>query len=100
MCEVTAISITTHFASLPDPRRACNALTHNLVDVFVIALCATICGAENFTEIAEFGRSKLGWLRDRLGLELKDGIPSHDTFGRIFSMLDPEAFASCFARWT
>jgi predicted transposase YbfD/YdcC len=85
---------------MPDPRGHSNALRHSLHDILVIGLCATLCGAETFVEMEGFGNSKLDWLRERLGLELPSGIPSHDTFGRIFSRLNPEAFATCFRAWT
>lgn len=94
------MSITLHFADLRDPRSPSNALRHSLHDILVVALCATLCGAETFTEMEEFGCAKLSWLRERLGLHLSWGIPSHDTFGRVFAALAPEEFAACFQRWT
>ena len=94
------MSITLHFADLRDPRSPSNALRHSLHDILVVALCATLCGAETFTEMEEFGCAKLSWLRERLGLRLSWGIPSHDTFGRVFAALAPEEFAACFQRWT
>lgn len=75
-------------------------MRHSLHDILVIALCATLCGAESFTEFEEFGLSKQRWLQERLGLSLLSGIPSHDTFGRLFSRLEAEAFATCFRTWT
>jgi hypothetical protein len=63
-----------------------------------IALCAVLCGAESFTEIAQWGRSKQEWLKTLLPLD--GGIPSHDTFGRLFARLDRQAFAYCFQQWT
>jgi len=91
--------VAEHFADLPDPRVE-RARRHALLDILVVALCAMICGADTFVDIARFGRAKRGWLRERLGLELPHGIPSHDTFGRVFAHLDPDAFGQCFQAWT
>ena len=63
----------------------------------MIALCAVLCGADNWVEIEEFGKAQREWF-DRF-LKLPNGIPSHDTFGRVFGMLDPEQFATCFSQW-
>jgi predicted transposase YbfD/YdcC len=95
----TAARFTTHFAALPDPRVQ-RTRRHQLLDILVIALCATICGADDFVAMSDWGRIKKDWLQQRLGLELKNGIPSHDTFGRMFARLDPNAFAQCFVAWT
>ena len=65
--------------------------------MIVIAICAVICGAEEWTSIAAFGRAKEEWLRKFLALD--NGIPSHDTFGRVFSLLAPQAFEECFRAW-
>ena len=71
---------------------------HKLLDIIAIAICATICGADSWVHIEMFGRSKEEWFRTFL--ELPGGIPSHDTFGEVFSRLDPEQFQSCFMDWT
>lgn len=92
--------ISTYFADLPDPRRNNGQLQHALLDIVTIALCAMLSGAETFIEMEEFGRAKQEWLRERLGLCLGNGIPSHDTFGRLFAALEPTAFARCFEQWT
>jgi predicted transposase YbfD/YdcC len=92
-------TLLEHFAVLPDPRVA-RTQRHMLLDILVIALCALICGADDFVAIARFGQAKEVWLRERLELELPSGIPSHDTFGRVFAHLDPEAFGHCFLAWT
>ena len=84
------------FDDLPDPRRGPNAI-HLLSDMIVIAVMAVICGAEGWTEVALFGRSKHKWLSTFL--TLPGGIPSHDTFDRVFALLDPEAFERCFRAW-
>ncbi len=95
----TVAHFTTHFALLPDPRVE-RTKRHQLIDILVIALCATLCGADDFVAITDWGRAKRNWLQERLGLELKNGIPRHDTFGRVFARLDPPAFAPCFVAWT
>ena len=83
------------FRRLPDPR-ADNA-RHELLEVLFIALAATLCGAEGPSELATFGQSKEGLLR--LVLQLQHGVPSHDTFSRVFRLLDPQAFEAAFRRF-
>src|ERR1700716_3042809 len=83
------------FRRLPDPRAA-NA-RHDLLEVLVIALAAVLCGAETCSDMAEFGQAKEGLLR--LFLRLEHGIPSHDTFSRVFRLLKPEAFEAAFRRF-
>ena len=90
-------SFAQHFASLPDPRVE-RTRHHALIDILTIALCAVICGADGFVEMEAWGRARELWLRERL--ELSGGIPSHDTFNRLFARLDPDAFARCFLSWT
>lgn len=85
------------FDDLPDPRRGPNTI-HLLSDMIVIAVMAVICGAEGWTEVELFGRSKHKWLSTFLALP--GGIPSHDTFDRVFALLDPGAFERCFLAWT
>ena len=84
------------FAEIKDPRMD-RTKRHSLTDVLTIAICAVICGAEGWTHVALFGRSKIKWFKTFL--DLPNGIPSHDTFGRIFSKLDPMAFEECFLKW-
>jgi predicted transposase YbfD/YdcC len=87
-----------HFRVLPDPRKADhNRLRHELLSIIIIAILAVICGADSWVEIAEFGRKKEQWLKKFL--TLKHGTPSHDTFGYVFSILDPNAFEYCFNTW-
>ena len=71
--------------------------THPLLNILVIALCGVLCGANSWTEIEVFGNAKRAWFAKFLALE--GGIPSHDTFGRVFGMLDPEQFEHCFTSW-
>ena len=68
-----------------------------MLDIIAIAVAAAICGADDWVSIAAFGRAKEGWLRTFL--DLPNGIPAHDTFGRVFSLLAPEAFEQCFRDW-
>jgi predicted transposase YbfD/YdcC len=94
--DVTAASgFLRFFSDLPDPR-GMNKI-HKLHDLIVIAVMAVICGADGWAQVALFGRSKQKWFSTFL--ELPNGIPSHDTFGRIFSRLDPDAFERCFLAW-
>ena len=78
-----------YFGAVPDPRID-RTKQHMLLDILVIALCAVICGAEGWEDMEAFGRAKEAFLREHLGLELPAGIPSHDTFRRVFARLDPD----------
>lgn len=89
-------TIATHFSELKDPRRVC-LNDHPLINIITIALCAIIAGAETWTDVASFGENKQVWLSRFLDLE--QGIPSHDTFGRVFARLDPEQFRASFLSW-
>jgi len=91
------IDLRAHFAVLSDPRVA-RTKKHLLSDILFIAICTIACDGEGFTDMEVFGRAKEEWLRKYL--ELPGGIPSHDTFGRVFSIIDPEAFTECFVNWT
>jgi len=96
--EPRRLDIAHHFADVPDPRHPAFRQHHLLGDILVIALSAVLAGARSWEAIAEFGRSKEQWLRE-LGLELPHGIPSHDTFNRVFADLDPAAFQASFTSW-
>jgi predicted transposase YbfD/YdcC len=84
------------FSALQDPRVERTKL-HQLLDIVTIAVCAAICGADDWTEIELFGESKLDFFRSFL--PLPNGIPSHDTFNRVFARLNPEQFRECFLGW-
>jgi predicted transposase YbfD/YdcC len=89
-------SIIEHFATLPDPRID-RRRQHKLVDIIVIVICAVICGADDWVAIENFGNPKRQWFKRFL--ELPNGIPSHDTFGRVFSLIKPEEFQDRFMNW-
>jgi predicted transposase YbfD/YdcC len=89
-------AIVAHFAAVPDPRVR-RTRRHELSTILVITLCAVICGADDWVSIAHFGHAKRKWFRTFLSLP--HGLPSHDTFGRVFAALDPEAFKTAFLAW-
>jgi len=84
------------FVSIDDPRQAAK-VEHDLVELLVVAVNAVLVGADTFVEIELWAREKLDWLRGHLKLE--HGIPSHDTFGRLFGLIDPEQFEAAFRTW-
>jgi len=90
-------SIHKHFQDISDPR-VLNRSRHLFMDILVIALLATLAGSESFNDIELFAKSKEAWLHTFL--ELPGGIPSHDTFNRVFSLILPEEFSKCFTAWT
>ena len=94
---IATTSLQDHFQRLPDPRVG-RAKRHELLDILLISICAMLCGAESFTEMAEFGRCKADWFRT--WLRLPHGIPSHDTFNRVFGLIEPTQFMDCFLAWT
>jgi predicted transposase YbfD/YdcC len=95
-CPAHDLSILKHFGRLRDPRRAHRRL-HLLQDIIVISLCAVLAGAQDWQEIETFGRKRREWLQRFL--PLPHGIPSHDTFERVFDRLNPQAFQACFRAW-
>lgn len=96
MSEDLSHSLFDSLGQVPDPRRERTKL-HQLVDILVIAVCATICAAETWEEIEEFGRAKEGWFKKFLALP--NGIPSHDTFRRVFLLINPKKFQESFLVW-
>ena len=86
-----------HFVDLTDPRED-RGRNHSLIDMVALALCGTICGADSCADIERFCKAHIEWF-ERF-LELKHGVPSHDTFGRVFSRLDTEEFSGCITAWT
>jgi len=96
MKENVLASIELHFGNLTDPRIDRTKL-HKLLDILVIAICAIIAGADNWEDVEEFGNARIEWFQTFL--ELPNGIPSHDTFTRVFARLDPDQFQACFMRW-
>ena len=91
------LSLIEHFKELPDPR-VDRTKDHDLIDILVIAICTLLCAGESFNDMEDFGKAKEDWFKTFLGL--RNGIPSHDTFNRLFAALDPQAFLDCFVRWT
>src|SRR5919199_885880 len=97
MTDTVSASIVEHFRTLKDPRIE-RTKKHNLLDILVIALCTLLTGGEGFQDMELFGKSKRAWLQTFLALP--HGIPSHDTFGRVFARLNPQRFQECFLAWT
>jgi predicted transposase YbfD/YdcC len=91
------LSLIEHFESLPDPR-VNRTKDHELIDILVIGICTLLCGGEGFNDMQDFGKAKQEWFKTFL--RLPNGIPSHDTFNRVFAALVPHAFLECFLRWT
>ena len=89
-------TIADYFVDVEDPRIE-RTKRHQLIDVITIAICAVICGADSWVAIETYGKAKEKWLKRFL--ELPNGIPSHDTFARIFALINPEKFQDCFLSW-
>lgn len=89
-------SLYKHFGGIEDPRQTAKT-RHKLIDIITIAILAVLCGADNWVAIVTYGEAKQDWLKQFL--ELPNGIPSHDTFGQVFSRLDPEVLESYFQDW-
>ncbi len=96
MDSTLTATLIERFSKLKDPRDN-RSKRHNLIDIIVIAVCAVVCGADSWVDVEMFGKSKRDWLA-RL-LELPNGIPSHDTFGRVCARLDLVQFERCFKEW-
>jgi predicted transposase YbfD/YdcC len=95
MSQKKSVTIQDHFATLTDPRR--RRVTYPLINIVVIAVCAVICGADDFVAIAHFGRKKRQWFARFL--DLKEGIPSHDRFNAILAAIKPAEFEQCLLSW-
>lgn len=91
------LSLLEHFQQIPDPRVK-GRCHHELAEVLIIALCCLLCGGETFNDMEDFGRAKRKWFKTFL--RLRHGIPTHDTFNRVFAALKPDAFMDGFMRWT
>jgi len=89
-------NIAKHFSGVKDPRID-RTKRHRLLDIIIIAICGVICGADSWVDIELFGKTKIDRLKTFL--RLPNGIPSHDTFGRVFAALNPEEFESSFMEW-
>jgi predicted transposase YbfD/YdcC len=96
MASNIGADIEKYFGGLTDPR-VDRTKAHKLIDILVIAICAIICGANDWEAVAEYGQDNQEWFKSFLALP--NGIPSHDTFWRVFGALDPEQFQSCFVAW-
>ena len=95
MTPTIRTSIVEHFGQVKDPRQ--HDVDHLLIEIITIAICAVICGADGWADVEEFGNAKEKWLRTFL--ILPHGIPSHDTFGRVFGLIDPDEFQQGFISW-
>ena len=90
-------SILAYFSKIADPRVSRSRL-HPLSSMLVLSLCAVVCGANSFVEIEMFGKVREKWLRSFL--DFPNGVPSHDTLGRVFAMLNPKLLQQAFVQWT
>ena len=97
MADTVNASLVEHFQTLEDPRIE-RTKKHLLLDILVIAVCTLLTGGEGFQAMELFGKSKRVWLQTFLALP--HGMPSHDTFGRVFARLNPQRFQECFLSWT
>jgi len=97
MSEIPTDSMMFYFSELEDPRSGQN-ISHPLLNIITIAILGVICGADGWVDIERYGQAKHNWLSGFL--DMTKGVPSHDTFGRVFSWLDPDQFQACFLSWT
>lgn len=94
--DPSPVSLLHHFADLDDPRTD-HTKRHSLLDIIALTLCAVVSGADGWTDVETYGLHKQSWLETFL--DLPNGIPSHDTLGRVFGLVDPAAFQRCFLAW-
>ena len=87
-----------HFERITDPRQSWK-IEHSLMEIVVMTICAVISGCEYWEDIVDFSRVKERWFREKLGLRLANGIASHDTFQRIFQLIDPKELEKSFISW-
>ena len=92
----TLCGIQRHFSTVVDPR-VDHLVEHNLLEMIITSICAVTCGADNWVEVEDWAIGKIDWLKQHL--ELKNGIPSHDTFRRVFLRIDPEQYQASFMSW-
>ena len=97
MLKFPATTWQTHFEIVDDPR-VDYLIDHPLVEIIIIAICAVICGADDWVAIETWGKTKVEWLKSFM--ELEKGIPTHYTFRRVFAQIDPEQFQAGFMSWT
>ena len=90
-------TIKEHFSNVEDPRIE-YLIGHDLMEMIFIALCAAISSADNWVDVANWAEGRVDWLREK-GLKLENGIPSHDTFGRVFLLIDPEQFQGAHSKF-
>lgn len=96
--EDTSRPLADYFVELRDPRVRLKC-DHEFMDIILIVVVATIGGADDFVSVTTFAKAKKDWFRDRLGLKLANGIPSHDTINRVFAIINPTHFQKCFIGW-
>jgi predicted transposase YbfD/YdcC len=96
MSKSGLVKLIESFSDMPDPR-VVGRTDHHLLDVLVLTVCAVLCGADDWEAVEMWGEAKLDWLRQYI--PLKNGVPSHDTIGRVFAALDSAVFQDCFTRW-
>jgi predicted transposase YbfD/YdcC len=87
-----------HFEGISDPRQLWKT-AHNLHEIVIMTICAVISGCEHWDDIADFSRVKAEWFKSRLGLKIANGVASHDTFQRVFQLIDPKELERCFVAW-